>query len=146
MSGKNKKKEAKTLENPIETKTPKAGVLPTDSLHPEFRADQLDRQGPWGWDHFDTSEIQEVFQKIFETQKLTWHDLRNNGSHFVDRVALSSEAQKRLVQIKNDDLDQLFSLRLTGRKRIWGIKEQNIIWILWWDPQHTACPSNKKHT
>jgi hypothetical protein len=63
MSGKNRKKEAKALINPIETKTPKAGVLPTDRLHPEFKADQLDRQGPWGWDHFDrnTGSFSESF-------------------------------------------------------------------------------------
>ncbi len=146
MSGKNRHKTPKAFLFPVESKTPKAGIFPTDRSHPEFRAEQIDRAGPWGWDHFDSSLIQEVFQKIFDCQKLTWQDLRNNGSHFVDREGLCTDAQKRLIQLQKEDLDQLFSLRLTGRKRIWGIKEGNILWLLWWDPNHEVCPSHKKHT
>ncbi len=131
---------------PVESKTPKAGSFPTDGCHPEFRTEQMDKEGPWGWNQFDSLQIQEVFQKILESQKLTWQDLRNNGSHFVDIRDLCSQAQKRLVQLQKEDLDQLFSLRLTGRKRIWGIKEGNIFWLLWWDPEHQVCPSQKKHT
>ncbi len=130
MSGKNRNKIPKAFISPVESKTPKAGAFPTDSCQPLFRAEQMDKDGPWGWDRFDSSQIQEVFQKIFDSQKLTWQDLRNNGSHFVDRKTLCSEAQKRLIQIQKEDLDQLFSLRLTGRKRIWGIKEGNILWLL----------------
>ena len=36
------------------------------------------------------------------------------------------------AQFKKDDLDQLYSLRLTGKKRIWGIKEGNILWEWQW--------------
>ena len=146
MSGKNNSKIPKAFISPIESKTPKAGAFPTDRHQPEFKAEQMDRDGQWGWDHFHPSQIQEVFQKIFEYQKLSWQDLRNNGSHFVDREGLCSEAQKRLTQLQKEDLDQLFSLRLTGRKRIWGIKEGNILWLLWWDPNHEVCLSHKKHT
>lgn len=136
----------KAFNTPVESKTPKAGSFPTDRIHPEFRAEQMDNDDPRGWNKFDPRQMQEVLQKIFESQKLTWQDLRNNGSHFVDRTDLCSEAQKRLIQIQKEDLDQLFSLRLTGRKRIWRIKEHNILWLLWWDPNHEVCPSHKKHT
>jgi hypothetical protein len=145
MSSK-KNKTPKTLVSPVENKTPKTGVIHSDDCHPDFKAEQMDQEGPWGWAHFDSSEMQELFKKLFESQKLTWQDLRNNGSHFVNREDLSSEAQKRLLHLENEDLDHLFSLRLTGPKRIWGIKEGNILWLLWWDPNHQVCPSLKKHT
>jgi len=146
MSKKNHPKIPKIFIVPVEGKTPKVGIFPSDHCQPEFRAEQMDRGGPWRWDHFNPSQIQEVFQKIFESQKLTWQDFRNNGSHLVDRKDLCSEAQKRLTQLQKEDLDQLFSLRLTGRRRIWGIKEGNILWLLWWDPNHEVCPSPKKNT
>jgi hypothetical protein len=146
MSGKNRHKIPKAFVSPIESKIPKADFLPNDRLHPEFRAEQMDREGPWGWDKFDPLQLQEVLQKIFHCQKLTWHDLRNNGSHFVNLKDLCPQAQKRLIQIQKEDLDQLFSLRITGQKRIWGIKEENVLWLLWWDPKHEVCPSPKKHT
>jgi|SRR6267154_4349265 len=146
MSGKNRKKIPKTFEIPVKNKTPKAGIFPTDHLYPEFKAEQMDKDGPWGWNKFDSFQIQELLQKIFEFQKLTWQDHRNNGSHFVNRKDLCLEAQKRLIHVQKEDLDQIFSLRLSGRKRIWGIKENNILWLLWWDPHHEVCPSHKKHT
>jgi hypothetical protein len=139
------KKIPKSLVFPSETKTPKVGILLTDSCHPEFKADQMDHGGSWQW-NLDSGQLQEILQKIFSSQKLTWQELRNNGSHLVNRKDLSPEAQKRLDQMQKEDLDQLFSLRLTGRKRIWGIKEGNILWLLWWDPDHQVCPSVKKHT
>ena len=142
----NRFKVPKAAYAPAENKISKGSVVSTDRCQPEFRAEQLDRQGTWGWDRFEASQMQEVLQKIFESQKLTWQELRNNGSHFVDRSTLCHDAQKRLVQLQKDDLDQLFSLRLSGRKRIWGIKEGNILWLLWWDPNHEVCPSHKKHT
>lgn len=145
MSSKNHKT-PKTLLNPTESKTPKTGIFLSDNSYLDFKADQMDLDGPWGWNLFDSTNMQEVFQKIFESQKLSWQELRNNGSHFVDMEDLCPQAQKRLINIKKEDLDQLFSLRLTGRKRIWGIKEGNIFWLLWWDPSHEVSPSYKKHT
>lgn len=146
MSEKTRPKIPKALLVPTETKTPKAGALPSDQCYPDFRAEQMDREGQWGWNYFDPFQLPEILEKIFEAQKLTWQGLRDNGSHLVDRTSLCSEAQKRLIQLQKEDLDQLFSLRLTGRKRIWGIKERNILWLLWWDPNHEVCPSPKKHT
>jgi hypothetical protein len=140
------KKVAKIVKNPVQSKTAKIGIAPNNRLYPEFKAEQIDRNGPWGWDHFEPFEIQNVFQRIFESQKLTWQDLVNNGSHLININSLCSEAQKRLNQIQKEDLDQLFSLRLTGPKRIWGIKEGAILWLLWWDPNHTVYPSAKKNT
>jgi hypothetical protein len=146
MSNKDRKKVPKSFLVPFESKIPKAGLFPTDKCLPEFRAEQMDMDGPWGWRKFDSPQLQEMLQKIFESQKLTWQDLRTNGSHLVNRQDLCSEAQKRLLEIQKEDLDDLFSLRLSGRKRIWGIKEGNVLWLLWWDPAHEVCPSPKKHT
>ncbi len=33
-----------------------------------------------------------------------------------------------------------------GKQRIWGIKDRNILKVLWWDPDHEVCPSLKKYT
>ena len=69
---------------------------------------------------------------------------RNNHSVEIDK--LSSTAQTRLTEIQLDDIDELVSLRLSAKERIWGILEQGVLIILWWDPNHQVCPSNLKHT
>lgn len=146
MASKKQKKVPKALVIPVESKTPKARITPSDNACPDYKTEQMDSKGPWGWNGIDSIQLQEIFQRIFDSQKITWQELRNTGSHYVEKEALCPEAQRRLIEIQKDDLDQLFSLRVTGRKRIWGIKEGKIFWLLWWDPNHEVCPSHKKHT
>lgn len=145
MSRKDHKK-PKQLGHPLENKVPKAPVFRTEPCVPEFKAGQMDMGGPWGWSKFDPWQLQEFLQKIFDSQKLTWQALRENGSHFVEVGTLCPAAQKRLTELQKDEYAELFSLRLTGKNRVWGIKDGNILWLLWWDPEHQVCPSHKKHT
>lgn len=77
-----------------------------------------------------------------------WKEARKGlipGERGASEISLSTMLEY-YSGVDNDDLDQLFSLRLTVRKRVWGIKEGNIFWILWWDPEHEVCKSHKKHT
>lgn len=55
-----------------------------------------------------------------------------------------SEAQTRLEELKLDDEEELFRFRLDGTARVWGIREGRVFKILWWDPEHEICPSNKR--
>lgn len=148
MSGNNHKKIPKALAHlhPQESKTPKIQIASIDSCFPDFRACQMDLGGPWGWHDMQPKEIQEVLAKIFTLQKLSWQELRAQHSHLVDVKNIISKAQNRLREIEKDDIDQLFSLRINAKNRLWGIKEGNIFWLLWWDAQHEICPSPKKHT
>ena len=36
--------------------------------------------------------------------------------------------------------------RISGPGRVWGIREEHVLDLLWWDPRHEVCPSPKKHT
>ncbi|HSX03291.1 MAG TPA: hypothetical protein VLG76_01030 [Rhabdochlamydiaceae bacterium] len=131
---------------PAQSKMPKATATPREDCIPEFRADQMDMIGTWGWQNFDPMHMQALLHKLFDSQKLTWQQLYQRGSHLIKVRDIISNARKRLINLQKDDLDELYSLRLTGTKRIWGIKENNILWLLWWDPKHEICPSILKHT
>ena len=108
---------------PVTNKIPRIAVIPDDHCQPEFRTDQMDVNGQWGWDKLDAFHLQDLLKKIFHSQKLTWQILRDNGSHLVEVPSLVTEAQKRLKDLEKDDFDHLYSLRLSGQKRVWGIKE-----------------------
>jgi hypothetical protein len=131
---------------PSDNKSPRVAEAPSEHSRPEFKTEQMDMEGHWGCGHLQGLQIQKVLQRIFECQKLTWQELQQTKSHLVNVADLVPEAQKRLDKIKKDDLDQLYSLRLSGRERIWGIKEGNIFWLFCWDPGHEVCLSHKKHT
>jgi hypothetical protein len=80
----------------------------------------------------------------FET--MAWPEILGRNNHAIPLGDLCYAAQKRLVEIQQDDVDDLISLRLTGTMRVWGIRDRNILKILWWDPNHNVCPTQKRHT
>ena len=58
---------------------------------------------------------------------------------------ISPAAQKHLMQ-RNIETDTLISLRVTGKKRIWGVRDGSVLHLLWWDPQHEVYPTKPRHT
>jgi len=55
-------------------------------------------------------------------------------------------AQRRLDDLGIDDTGTLYQLKIPGgqgKQRLWGIRQENVFQILWWDPNHTVYPLNK---
>lgn len=57
-------------------------------------------------------------------------------NHPVDLDKLTKQARKRLNQIYNDDIENVFSLRHNNLFRVIGILQANIMYILWIDSKH----------
>lgn len=108
----------------------------------------IDCSGPWGFDSICKNELHNLITSGFKDKEgINWAELKaNGGSHNVEISKIEKNAQKRLEELFLDDRDQLFSMRFTGEKRVWGIRDGNVFKILWWDPKHEICPSRKKHT
>lgn len=110
----------------------------------------LDKNGDWSWRGIDEKTIwEDIHSKLSEFERKTWNEIlikERYRNHLIVISKICPRAQKRLRKIKQDDIDELVSLRLTGQKRVWGIKEGNILKVLWWDPDHTVCPSIKSYT
>ena len=79
--------------------------------------------------------------KHFES--MTVPELQNARNHPIRQSRLSPEAQKRLATIGLDDFEEIWSFRLTGRKRFWCIKHENVYALLWWDPNHEVYPVDR---
>jgi len=91
-----------------------------------------------------------IYPKLKHFETTSWEDIEReqygNGKtkhHSVAIADIISEAQKRLIELRLDDVDQLFSLRLEGKIRIWGIRKYSFLRILWIDLKHEICPSDK---
>jgi len=81
---------------------------------------------------------------------MTWNEIlitnkhQNHSSVSLDK--LGKDALDRLRKIKQDDVEALVSLHLSGKERVWGIRQGEVLKVLWWDAEHLVCPSLKKHT
>jgi hypothetical protein len=101
----------------------------------------------WGWDKIDKDLFfKEIVPKLQNFESMTWGEILNRQNHEIDISEICPEARKRLSALNLDDYDKLISLRLTGPQRVWGIRNKDILKLLWWDPEHKVYPSFKKHT
>ena len=100
--------------------------------------------GAWGW-HVATTErlLKYIIPKLHNFESMTWADIPGTGSHEIIVDQICREAQDRLVEIDKNDEDTLFSLRLTGKRRVWGIRRGAILHLLWWDPEHSVYPTQR---
>jgi hypothetical protein len=90
-----------------------------------------------------------VFEHLLRFETMTWNEImqasggksqgHGTNSHFVYAENLCREAQKRLDELKIYD-DQIFSLRLSGLERLWGIIDDGVFHVVWHDKKHEVCP------
>lgn len=140
---------------------PKVGAAPVPVKKPRYfqapppfrggvlawRFNAVDKEGPFAWTNLrDPHEFKRVIEKLAEFETMSVSQLSEHGCHFVDITALSKRAQQRLMKLKLDDLDALYSLRLTARSRVFCVHRPQYMRVLWYDPEHQVCPSPKKHS
>ena len=151
--------------NPKVAKAPKLSVRPGD---PEVRVDPryigdngrkvswqlgaVDWAGPWGRKSFDDQDVVSfISEHIRSFESMTWNELPQKQHHSIEVSKLNTCARQRLEKINQNDVDEIFSLRLQGQFRIYGIREGSILKVLWFDRSHgdsdtCVCRSRKKHT
>ena len=142
-------------------KRPSARALPPDRKQPRtaLRGDPgvhdretivwafsiVDEQGAWGWRTVAAAVWwNEILPKLRGFESMTWAEImraaggraRGNNSHFVRTERLTRQAKSRLAEIGQDDVSELFSLRLTATTRIYGIRDRRALKLLWYDPYH----------
>ncbi|MCY4283978.1 MAG: hypothetical protein OXC65_01405 [Thiotrichales bacterium] len=104
-----------------------------------------DLDGPWGW-RTVAGRIwwSELLPKLRDFETMTWEEImraaggraRGNNNHFVSVEKFTRPAKERLAALGQEDISELFSLRLTATTRIYGIRDRRALKLLWYDPHH----------
>ena len=133
---------------PREVKIPRTSELEMSYQKHLFKwaVERVQLIGDFGFHHCDQEPLFRMVLnrlKLFET--MTWSDIINSGSHEIDFVHLIPEIQNEVCRLFNDQLN-LFSLRMSVRPRVWGVREGAVCYVLFYDPDHKICPSTLKHT
>ena len=106
---------------------------------------KFDWRGPWGDKACDGLDFRKLLHKtISQWERMTWGEIysasggrtKGNNSHPVSTSQVSGAAKKRLKQIRLDDIEDLVSLRINSRTRIYGIRDGRSFQFLWYDPWH----------
>lgn len=116
---------------------------------PCWQLASIDFDGPFGWRGATAQDIEhEICVKLRSFESMTWAEIlrasggkgegKGNNSHECQIESLCDGAKQRLREIGRDDLDSMFSLRLSGKGRIWGIRRGRVLQVMWWDPGHAV--------
>lgn len=120
-----------------------------DQMKPSWRLGWLDKDGRWGWDSISKADLWDhIHRKLVQFETMTWAEIKKNkkNNHSILVKDLVQEAQDYLLNQKLDDYDKVFSLRLSSKKRIFGIRKKAIFNVLWYDLDHAICPAHLRHT
>jgi hypothetical protein len=140
-------RQPRSVFSPQETRAPRSIPSNPRARNPVWAFRIVDLGGPWCWTMLSGAVLGEVLARFRDYESMTWEQIDGpTGSHGVEPWKLSRQARSRLTSIRQDDASELFSLRITGRRRVWGILDEHVLRILWWDPEHEVCPSMKRHT
>lgn len=112
---------------------------------PSWRFSTVDLGGPFAWPKGDGAELR-ILEKLHNFDSMSWAEIEGPDHHAIEVDCLSKDASKRLAEIKQDDITEVFSFHFSGKPRVIGIRDRNVVKLLWWDPEHQVCPSHKKHT
>lgn len=143
-------KTPRAASTPHPTKTP-ASPAATDFYQqtPQWSFAVVDQFGPFGWEQLQKSQVEAVLRRLQGLETMTWHEILVQGRkqhHQIEVASCSKAARDRLQALQLDELGELLSLTVSSRARVFGILDRGRFQILWWDPHHGVCPSQKKHT
>ena len=132
--------------NPKPTKTPLRLQDPNvyESTYFRWRAtdeyiDYDDEE--WGWGQVT---IRDFFRKILprlqEYEKWTWSEIFNRDScHYWDIYNMPTKARNKLKE-KYPQHDAFHQIDMEQPCRLLGWRDRNILFLIWYDPNHTICP------
>jgi hypothetical protein len=113
-------------------------------MHPAWRVSLLTMETPFGWLAVDQDTARKIQNRLASYESMQWKDIGfGYRCHLIKRTSLCAAAQRHLSDIQQDDVDSVMSLGIDQMSRVIGILEHNILKVLWWDPNHEACPTTQ---
>lgn len=116
--------------------------------HPSWRFNRMDIDHP-KWSPIKNGLLEDDnFDKLKHYEKKTWKEILirdNNRNHFVETIKFIKEARDRLETLHIHD-EELISLGLSSTFRVYGVVENGVMSIIWFDLNHEIYPVLKKHT
>lgn len=148
------KSKGKPKANPYKPTAPRYSVNPDSYLaeRPLWSFRRMDLSHP-KWSIGKCPDVYgDIIEKLRAFEGMTWGEIigasggRSHGTnnHFNDVSSFCKAARDRLIYLRMEDYDRLFSIRLSGTKRLYGILEQGVFFIVWYDPDHEVYPTQDK--
>jgi hypothetical protein len=122
------------------------------NMKPSWAFYLCDQGGRWAFtkDNIGDEFWDKIMPKLRDYEQQTWGNFSGpkKESHFVSIDKCNKCARDRLSKLKIEE-QELYSLRISGKVRIYGLRPKDTLIILWYDNNHgdndtCVCPCPKK--
>lgn len=118
-----------------------------EGRHLSWRLSAADIGGPFSCGQFAHDDFRLLWDRLRAFEKMNAAQLGQAESlHGVPTANISRKAKARLEEIRLDDIDIIYGFHIMGLCRLWCMKHENILSVLWWDRNHEVYPVGKKYT
>lgn len=118
-----------------------------EGCHLCWRFSSADINGPFSCGSFTHNDFTQFWDRLRAFEAKSVAELKAAQCfHGVPCANISKKAKERLKEIDKDDLDIVYGFHIMGKCRLWCMKHENILSVLWWDRNHEVYPVPKKHT
>lgn len=125
--------------------SPESAQKSSDTKTPAWQFRCMDEtHADWGWKNIPPTDWRDVLSHLRSFEGMTWAAIQDaaggrahgNNSHPLPVTKLVNAAQKRMIELGLEEIDEVFSLRLTNTLRIYGVRDERVLRIIWRDPHH----------
>ncbi len=99
--------------------------------------------------------LKDVILKLRSFEGMKWSEILSDNSGRKKRpknsekeiTAIIKDAQKRFEILNlHREHDSIYSFAIDGKARLWGVRTENVFYVVWIDPDHEIYPVEKSHT
>jgi len=112
-----------------------------------WRLNRLQLVDPYGWHELDDAGVRYVQSKLAEFERRTWSEIFVKDKHWnhpVPVTGLKCSQAREWMRRNMPDQTQLWTLRLSGAERIWGVFAEGTYLVIFWDPNHIIWDTPKR--
>lgn len=109
-----------------------------------WRVHKLQMVDPYGWHVLELETVGYIQSKLASFETMTWSEIfirDRSRNHSIPVHKLRCPQAKRWIAKNMPDQPDLWTLRLSGPERIWGIFAEGAYQIIFWDPEHLIYPT-----
>jgi len=120
-----------------------------NKIHACWRIQKLQLVDPYGWHDLTADQLAHIRVKLAEFEAKDWNQIfvmERQHNHTIEVASFDCPQAREWMRRNMPAEDVLWTLRLTGKERIWGILRDGIFHLLFWDPEHRIKLSPKKGT
>ena len=99
----------------------------------------------WGWGDVPISDFFDVLKESLQKyEDMPWNDVLHRAScHPMPIHKIAKRARERFIAIC-PDVDTLHQVDFSKLGRVWGVKAGQYLHLVWYDPNHTVYPINRR--